>query len=151
MLCGRIAHPFGHRRWPIPLRLHQTCQSGTRRTERTNKPSTVVESPTQLRTAWRARCFKNDSEQNTIHKTEFANQERASTCVNLAENNTFRLDAYLHVFMGRIRVRPDALLHLRKHFYLEDIGLRSDGGGVGVKVLVMFLLCGRIGHSFGHN
>ena len=52
-----IAHPFGHRRGPIPLRWHQTCQSGTRRTERTNKPSTGVESPSQLRTAWCARCF----------------------------------------------------------------------------------------------
>ena len=54
------------------------------------------------------------------------------------------------MFKGRIRVRPDALLHLRKHFYLEEIGFRSNGG-VGVKVLVMFLLCGRIGHSFGHR
>ena len=26
----------------------------------------------------------------------------------------------------QIRVRPDALLHLRKHFHLEDIGFRSD-------------------------
>ena len=33
---GRIAHPFGHRREPIPLRWHQTFQSGTKRTERTN-------------------------------------------------------------------------------------------------------------------
>ena len=54
----------------------KTCQSGTRRTERTNKPRTVVASPTQLRTPWCARCFKNEREQNTIHKTEFADQER---------------------------------------------------------------------------
>ena len=44
----------------------------------------------------------------------------------LAENNTFRLDAYLHVFIGRIHVRPDALLLSRKHVHLEDIGFRSD-------------------------
>ena len=53
-----------------------SCQSGTRRTERTNKPRTGVASPIDLRTAWCARCFKNEREQNTIHKTEFADPAR---------------------------------------------------------------------------
>ena len=69
LLCGRIAHPFGHRRKPIPLRWHQTCQSETKRAERTNKPRTGVASPTHLRTATCARFFKqNEREHNTNKK-----------------------------------------------------------------------------------
>ena len=69
---------------------------------------------------------KNEREQNTIHKIEFADQKRASICVILAENNTFRLDAYLHVFLGRIRVRPDALLHSRNTFILKISDSESE-------------------------
>ena len=71
LLCGRIAHPFGHRRGPIPFRWHQTCQSGTRRTERTNKPRTGVSSATLLRTSKCARFFHNkERERNINQKTE---------------------------------------------------------------------------------
>ena len=57
LLCGRIAHPIAHRSGPIPLRWHQTCQSGTRRTERANKPMTAEASPIDLRTSKCARFF----------------------------------------------------------------------------------------------
>ena len=52
--------------WNQAHRAHQQTKHG-------------VESPTQLRTAWCTRCFKNEREQKTIHKTEFADQARAST------------------------------------------------------------------------
>ena len=50
-----------------------------------------------------AHAFSKKSEQNTIHKTEFANQARASTCDNSTENKTFRLDAHLCVLLANPR------------------------------------------------
>ena len=75
LLCGRIAHSFGHRRRPIPLRWHQTCQSGTRRTERTTKQCTEVSSSTLLRTVKCARfpslhSPKKERERNMNQKIE---------------------------------------------------------------------------------
>ena len=46
-----------------------------------------------------------------------------------------------HCENGRVRC---CIYNLRKHCYLEDVGYRSDRCGVGVIVMVMFLLCGRI-------
>ena len=71
LLCGRIAHSFGHRRGPIPLRWDQTCQGGTRRTERTTKQCTGVSSPTHMRTV-NAHDFsqKNGRERSKNQKIE---------------------------------------------------------------------------------
>ena len=83
LLCGQIAHPFGHRKGPTQLRWHQTCQGGTRRTERTNKPSTEVESPTQWRTARCARFFKNEHDKTqSTHKTEFGKSSAPPLVIN---------------------------------------------------------------------
>ena len=60
--------PFGHRRGPIPLRWHQTCHSGTKRTERTTKESTGVSSPTLLCTVKCVRFLER--ERNMNQKTE---------------------------------------------------------------------------------
>ena len=56
-----------------------------------------------LRTSSAHDVSKNERERNTIHKTEFANQARASTCDNFTENKTFRLDAHLCVLMANPR------------------------------------------------
>ena len=64
----------------IPLRWHQTCQSGTRRTERTNKPSTGVESPTQLRTSKCARFFSKERAKHNPQNRVCRSRARLHLC-----------------------------------------------------------------------
>ena len=121
MLCGRIAHPFGHKSEPIPLRWHQTFQSETRRTERTNKPRTGVSSPTLLRTSKCARCFKNEREQNTIHKTEFADQERTTFSENYFAKQRVRVDVRINMLQVRyISQRPTKCAAPRTQFKQQN-------------------------------
>ena len=123
LLCGQIAHPFGHRRGPIPLRWHQTCQSGTKRTERTNKPSTVVSSPTLLRTSKCARLVsqKEELEQNTIHKTEFADQARTSFSENYFAKQRVRVDVRINMLQVRyISQRPTRCAPPRTQFKQQN-------------------------------
>ena len=133
-------------KWNQVRRAHQQTKHG-------------VACASDLHTARCARFFKT-SEQNTIHKTVLYNQERASVCAHLFGDNTFRLDADLHVFMGKTSVRPDALLHFREHFGLEDIRFRGNGRGKGKtrpkggsvhqkKVVSRCFDCNRFGHWSG--
>ena len=50
------------------------------------------------------RFFKTHNPNKNNPQNRACNQERTSKCADPTEHNSFRLDAYLHVFLGKIHI-----------------------------------------------